>query len=144
MVALGQTVCGVPGGSLRLSRGAARAAACEFVSKGGSAARGCRESVCVRVRSHLSVLLLRVVLVDLGFIVVVIAVDRLGTRRRSSKGLTSARSLSTPATLFTFSEAAAPGPVVLFARPGSGSELLSVYRVTEQASTHFGAAVGTW
>ena len=81
-------------------------------------------------------------LVDLGFIVVVIAVDRPGTRRRSSNGLTSARSLSTPATLFTFSDAAAPGPVVLSARPGSGSELLLVNRVTEQASTHVGAAVG--
>ena len=39
--------------------------------------------------------------------------------------------LSTPATLFTFSDTAAPGPVVLFARPGSGSGLLSVNRVTE-------------
>ena len=40
--------------------------------------------------SHLFVLYFLVVLVDLGFIVVVIAVDLLGTRRRSSNGLTSA------------------------------------------------------
>jgi hypothetical protein len=46
---------------------------------------------------------------------------------------------STAAILFTFSDAAAPGPVVLFARPGSGSKLLSVSRVTEQASIHFGS-----
>ena len=93
--------------------------------------------------SHLSVLLLRIVLVDLGFIVVVIAVDRLGTRRRSSDGLTSARSLSTPDTLFTFSDAAAPGPVVLFARPGSGSELLGLNKNAKQASTQYGAVRGT-
>ena len=47
-----------------------------------------------------------------------IAVDRPGTRRRSSNGLTSIRCLRCPATLFTFSAAAAPRPVVLFARPG--------------------------
>ena len=94
--------------------------------------------LCVCV-SHLIVLYFLVVLVDLGFIVVVIAVDLLGTRRRSSNGLTSALNRSTPAILFTFSDAAAPGPVVLFARPGSGSKLLSVSRVTEQASIHFGS-----
>ncbi len=49
--------------------------------------------------------------------VFVISVDRPGTRRRSSNEFTSSRCLRCPSILFTFSTAAAPRPVVLFARP---------------------------
>ena len=46
----------------------------------------------------------------LGFIVVVIAVDRLGSRRRSSNGLASARSRSTPATPLCLQRHRSPRP----------------------------------
>ena len=81
------------------------------------------------------------------FIVVVFAVDRLGPRRRSfttSWQTHCSLNYRPPATLFTASDAAAPGPVVLSARPGSESVLLAVNRVSEQASAHFGDAGGKW
>ena len=69
----------------------------------------------------------------------VILVVVFGVGRHSCRSFTTSWqthggvSLRSPGTLLTFSGIAAPGPDVLLARPGLGSKLLSVNRVTEQA-----------
>ena len=78
-----------------------------------------------------------------AFFVVVFVVGRHSCRSFTEiRRPTAAFFLVSPGTPVTFSDIAAPGPDVLLARRGSGSELLSVTRVTEQADVPISGRCG--
>ena len=98
-----------------------------------------RVCVCVCVHRSICVVSFR----GPEFFVVVFAVGRHSCRSFSTSCQTHGGDpLRTPDTLCAFSDIAAPGPDVLLARPGSGSKLLSAYRVTEQAEVPISSRCG--